>query len=158
MIELQSIEAFRREIKRNKEMGKHFWIFLAVIATIYAAVVWSFHAHAQDSQRRRIVITDLPPAAATSPQVVTDIFVDAAPIGITILRVCQQYRASCAVAGDSAAVVGYTCNGSTSICWRQFVAALSEAGIGVLVSPAIGGASYSFHLRGSTAPDIAPEN
>ena len=139
-------------------MGKHFWIFLGVISLIYGAVIYASKASAQLAQSRRFVITDLPPAAATSPQVVTDIFVDAAPIGITILRVCQQYGASCAVAGDSAAVVGYTCNGSTSICWRQFVAALSEAGIGVLVSPAVGGASYSFHLRGSNAPDIPPEN
>ena len=139
-------------------MGKHFWIFLAVIATIYAAAVWSFHAHAQDSQRRRVVITDLPPSAALSPQIVTDIFVDAAPIGLTILRVCQQYAASCAVAGNSVAVVGYTCNGNSAVCWRQFVAALSESGVGVLVSPAVGGASYSFHLVGTNAPDIAPEN
>ena len=133
---------------------KRHWMFVGVAALFCAVLLGVYRAEAQVSQTRRFVITDLPPSVARSsaPKLETDIFVDAAPIGITILRVCQQYGASCAVTGNSFNQLGYTCNGAAAVCWRQFISSLTAAGIAVLVAPAVGGASYSFNLGGAGAP------
>ncbi len=106
----------------------------------------------------RLVITDLPPLISqTLPAI--DVFVDSAAVDRTILLVCKQFSATCAVAGDSEDKIGYVCSGDSRACWRRFISVLVGAGVVVSISPGVGGASFGFVLKGDNgAGDFIEEN
>ncbi len=96
------------------------------------------------------VITDLPPCFFRAPCSGTDVdvFINLEPAATTILAVCYEFYATCAIAGNLSARVGYTCRGAPRTCWRRFLGALREVGsIDVRIFPASGGASYAFSGR-----------
>ena len=121
---------------------------LAILAA--AAVVV-----AAGAQLPPAAISDLPPAIHSQQIPAVDVFIESSRADDTILRVCKQFAATCAVSGTSPRRVGYVCTGEALVCWRRFVDALRQGGIKVLALPARGGGSFTFILDGAGAPGDA---